>query len=388
MKNNTVLVTDGRSRASLAIIRSLGKMGIRIISGESFRCSSFYSRYTRRRILYPDPDNEPELFMQKIHEIINEEDVNMIFPVRDSATLLLSKYRDKFPSSVDIPLADYDILIKGRNKEQTIKIAMQNEIPCPKTYFVNNENEIKEVSESLSFPVLIKPCESSGSRGIKYVNSEEELLNSYKHVKSEYGVSMIQEFIPHGGAYGVETLFNKGEPRAVFVHKRLREYPRSGGPSTLRESVKYPEIEKYAIKLLKALNWHGVAMVEFRIDSRDGRPKLMEINPRFWGSLPLALHSGVDFPYLLYKMVSEGDVEPVFDYKIGVKTRWFLFGDVLWFLSSPSKLRALPEFLSFRGVKYDVLSLGDPMPVFGALLDGARSMGLKERRSHAFDRGW
>lgn len=199
---------------------------------------------------------------------------------------------------------------------------------------------------------------------------------------------MIQEFIPQGGAYGVSMLFNHGEPRAIFTHKRLREYPNSGGPSTLRESISFPEVEGYATTLLKALDWHGVAMVEFRVDPRDGRPKLMEINPRFWGSLPLAIYSGVDFPYLLYKMAIDGDVEPVFEYKTGVKVRWLLPGDILWFLGASNKLKALPAFLKFRGMGYDVLSLSDPMPALGTILEGLKSMTLKERRDHAFDRGW
>jgi len=131
-------------------------------------------------------------------------------------------------------------------------------------------------------------------------------------------------------------------------------------------------------------------MVEFRIDPRDGKPKLMEINPRFWGSLQLAIYSGVDFPYLLYKMAIDGDVEPVFEYKTGIKVRWLLLGDILRFLGiqNSNKLKALPEFLKFRGMGYDVLSLRDPMPALGAVLEGLKSMTLKERRNHAFDRGW
>lgn len=383
-----MLVTDGRSRASLSIVRSLGKKGIKVISGEAFTCPSFYSRYTSQRILYPDPDKYFDLFIQRIFEVVKEEEIDVIFPVRDSTTLLLSKHKNELSHFTRIPTADYNTLMKGRDKAQTLKIAMDKGIPCPKTYFVEDDSDLREIISALKFPVLIKPRESSGSRGIKYVQSPKELLRSYDNIRADYDKLMIQEFIPHGGAYGVEMLFNNGEPRAIFVHKRLREYPRSGGPSTLRESVRFPKIEECASVLLKALKWHGVAMVEFRVDSRDGIPKLMEINPRFWGSLSLAIHSGVDFPYLLYKMTMEGDVEPVFEYKIGVRTRWFLFGDILWFLSSPNKLTDLPEFFKFRGVKDDILSLGDPMPALGVVLDGVISLTRKSRRKHVFERGW
>jgi predicted ATP-grasp superfamily ATP-dependent carboligase len=183
-------------------------------------------------------------------------------------------------------------------------------------------------------------------------------------------------------------LFNKGETRAIFTHKRIREYPESGGPSTLRESVRYPEIEEHATRLLKKLNWHGVAMVEFRIDARNNEPKLMEINPRFWGSLQLAVYSGVDFPYLFYQMAMKGDVEPVMDYEIGKRVRWLLMGDILWFLTVKNKLKLLPEFLRFWGMGYDILSFDDPLPAVGAIVEGFRSLTIKERRQHAFGRGW
>ena len=387
---NKVLVTDGRSRASLAIVRSLGKRGIKVTSGEAFVCSSFYSKYTDKKLVYPAPDKQPDLFLKRIIETIKNDMYDVIIPVRDDANLILSKHKKELSRFTRIPIADYNTLMKGRDKAQTLKIAMDNDIPCPQTYFIDGDDDLREIMKDLKFPVVIKPHRSSGSRGIKYVQSPKELLQAYGDVQNQYGEAMVQEFIPQGGAYGVSMLFNHGEPRAIFAHKRLREYPNSGGPSTLRESVRFPEIEEYATTLLEALDWHGVAMVEFRVDQRDGKPKLMEINPRFWGSLQLAISSGVDFPYLLYKMAMDGDVEPVFEYKTGVKVRWLLLGDILWFLGiqNSNKLKALPEFLKFRGMRYDVLSFRDPMPALGAILEGIKSMTLKERRNHAFDRGW
>jgi predicted ATP-grasp superfamily ATP-dependent carboligase len=387
---NNVLVTDGRSRASLAIVRSLGRKGIKVTSGEAFVCSSFYSKYADKKLVYPAPDKQPDLFLEKIMETIKKDTYDVIIPVRDDANLILSKHKKELSHFTKVPIADYDTLMKGRDKAQTLKIAIDNDIPCPQTCFIEDDSELNEIMNELKFPVVIKPNRSSGSRGIEYVQSPKELAQAYCEVQNKYGEAMIQEFIPQGGAYGVSMLFNHGEPRAIFTHKRLREYPNSGGPSTLRESVRFPEIEEYATTLLETLNWHGVAMVEFRVDPRDGKPKLMEINPRFWGSLQLATYSGVDFPYLLYKMAIDGDVEPVFEYKTGVKVRWLLLGDILWFLGiqNSNKLKALPEFLKFRGMGYDVLPFRDPIPALGTILEGLKSMTLKERRNHAFDRGW
>jgi predicted ATP-grasp superfamily ATP-dependent carboligase len=185
---------------------------------------------------------------------------------------------------------------------------------------------------------------------------------------------LVQEYIP-GDGYGVEVLLNRGEPRALFMHRRLREYPISGGASTLRESVYHEEMKDAALRLMRHLQWHGVAMVEFKLDQRDGLPKLMEVNGRFWGSLPLSIAAGVDFPGLLHEMVTKGDVAPAFDYRLGVKSRWLIPGDMLWFAASfrsrKDKLRVFREFFRTRGIYDDVLTTSDLLPAVGAL----RSMG-------------
>lgn len=389
---SNVLVLDGDARETVAIVRSLGKKGIKVTVGveKGKIAPASLSKYAFRKISYHSPDFSPKSFLKDLITTLKENRYDMIMPVRDTTTMFASKYKDLLSRYTVISVADYDKWIKARDKAQTLKVAMNNGIPIPKTYFVENNNiDLERIQNEIEFPVIIKPHKSSGTRGIKYIVSPEELPYIYNDVLDKYGETMIQEFIPHGGAYGVSVLFNKGEPRAVFTHKRLREYPTSGGPSTLRESIRYPEIEKYALDLLKALNWHGVAMVEFRIDARDGKTKLMEVNPRFWGSLPLAIYAGVDFPYLLYKMSTNGDCEPVFNYIIGAKARWLLPGDILWFLSSQDKFRAFPKFLKFKekNTTYDILSLSDPLPAIGMIIDGLLSLMNRDRREYVFDRG-
>jgi predicted ATP-grasp superfamily ATP-dependent carboligase len=144
----------------------------------------------------------------------------------------------------------------------------------------------------------------------------------------------------------------------------LREYPVSGGASTLRVSVRHDEIYEMAHSLLNALQWFGVAMVEFKIDPRDGRPKLMEINPRFWGSLALAIHAGVNFPWLLYRMASNENFKPVETYRLGVQCRWLLPGDLLHFIFNARRSRLMHDFFRFHAgdTRYDILSVKDPLP--------------------------
>jgi predicted ATP-grasp superfamily ATP-dependent carboligase len=279
---------------------------------------------------------------------------------------------------VKIPLPDHEVLQKANNKAETLKIAMEHTIPCPKTYFVRDVDDVKKILDELTFPVILKPTESSGSKGLEYVIKKENLIETFEKTSQNFGETIIQELIPPGGeAYGFEGLFNNNsEPKAIFVHKRVREYPITGGPSTLRVGVKNEEIVELGTRLLKALRWYGIAMVEFKVDPRDNIPKLMEINPRFWGSLSLPIASGVDFPYLLCKMAMDGDIDVPLHYKPGIKSRWLFYGDfkylfaVLkgcttpWGYQSPGRLKTLIEFMKFyeKDMVYDFLAWDDPVP--------------------------
>ena len=238
-------------------------------------------------------------------------------------------------------------------------------------YFIDDLDDIYNLKDKLEFPSVIKPRIGAGKRGVKICQSFREIADNYEHISRQYGKVILQEFIPNGGEFGVYALLNRNsEFRALSVQRRIRSYPVSGGPSTFRETFKNEVSEKavaYADTLLKAMDWFGLAMVEFRIDSRNGIPKLMEINPRFWGSLQLSILGGIDFPYLLYKMIIDGDIEPVMNYKEGVRCRWLLPGDILWYLSSPNKLKNVPVFFD-TSIPDDIISIDDPGPTLGFML--------------------
>ena len=138
----------------------------------------------------------------------------------------------------------------------------------------------------------------------------------------------------------------------------------------MRESIVNNEVKELAVKLLSLIKWYGVAMVEFKVDPRDNKPKLMEINPRFWGSLSLAIYAGVDFPYMLYKMAMGEAFEPVTTYKTGIRSRYLLPGDIMHFISNPERFKMKPGFFKFfdKNTKDDIISLNDPLPTIGRIL--------------------
>ena len=141
---------------------------------------------------------------------------------------------------------------------------------------------------------------------------------------------------------------------------------------------------------MENIAWHGVAMIEYRIDKRTNQPKLMEINPRFWGSLETAVYSGVNFPYLLYNLSINKQCDNILKYKTGKRVRWLFFGDLLWFLNTKKTINNIKSFFIFRSknLSYDIFSLNDLGPLYGCFIEAISSFLKKERRKHAFKRGW
>ncbi|NIA11170.1 MAG: ATP-grasp domain-containing protein [Nitrospiraceae bacterium] len=372
----TAIITYARVRSALAAVRSLGKHGVKVVTADERRIStSFFSRYSSSHFVYPSYKSSPIAFVNFIKHYIQKNNIEVLMPISEE-TYVISKYKDTFDNMVHLPVPDYDKIAKANNKRYLINFADEMMIKVPQTYAIDDINDLKRVVKNVEYPVVIKMVEGRGSAGLRYVHSEKELLTEYKKVIKMFSLNssnfpLIQEYIP-GTGYGVSMLFNQGDPRAIFTHKRIREYPVTGGPSTARMSVRHAKMEKYATTLLKELEWHGVAMVEFKLDERTKEPVLMEINPRFWGSLNQAICAGVDFPYLLYTMAVEGDVQPVFTYKTGVKTRWML-GDcrgLIDYLRTNKRKEVLKDFLRFyeRDLYYDDIDLSDPLPTIAELM--------------------
>jgi len=376
----SVLVTDGHFRKTLAVVRSLGRKGIHVTVGErTFFNTSFFSKYCARRLIYPSPRRSPNQFIDFLLKEIKKNHYDCLFPIEEETLLLLAKYHSEISQYTCLLIPDLKKIEFVRDKRNLIQFAEAHGIPTPKTFQIppslplplegGGEGGGPDLS-SIPIPAVIKPRISSGSFGIVYVKKREDLIPSYQSVHGQYPFPIIQEWIPDGeGTFGLSALFDEASNiKAAFVHKKLRMYPVQGGPSTLREGVKHPQIMELGLSLLKSLNWVGVGMVEFKVDPRDGIPKLMELNPRFWGSLQLAIVSGVDFPYLILKMARRESFEPILNYTVGKRCRWLLLGDILHFLNNPHRFHLHPSFFQFfdPNTSYDIISKDDPFPVIGS----------------------
>jgi predicted ATP-grasp superfamily ATP-dependent carboligase len=207
---------------------------------------------------------------------------------------------------------------------------------------------------------------------VAYASCEEDLLRRISgYAWFPHTSILLQEYVA-GEGRGLFCLFDRGEPVVFFAHRRLREKPPSGGVSVLCESSPVPErMRETAEALLRPLDWHGLAMVEFKV-APDGTPYLMEVNARPWGSMQLAIDAGVDFPYLQYCLALGLDLPRNLSYRSGIRSRWLL-GDLdrLYLVvkdrsgrySTIEKGRQLLGFLKFwESSGYDTLQLRDQGP--------------------------
>ena len=353
-----ILVTDGDNRAALAITRSLGRAGhFVIVSAPTAQSLAGMSRYCRRRFVYPDPYRAPAEFCVELLRFVQKEKPDVLMPVSEITTILVARYMKLLERHCRIPFPEADIVQNAADKAFVLKLAAQTGVPIPATVFLDNPSELPVKSLSirrLGFPIVVKPARSRflvgnhwQNGGTEYAGSPRELDVILNRALPQAYPLLFQERVV-GPGVGIFFLANHGRIVSMFSHRRIREKPPSGGISVLRESFPTdPRLRDYSRRLLEALKWHGVGMVEFKKDNASGDYRLMEINGRFWGSLQLAIDAGVDFPLKLLHLACGAKVDPDLDYRLGAKTRWF-WGDVdallMRLLSPDRKLKLPPGF--------------------------------------------
>jgi predicted ATP-grasp superfamily ATP-dependent carboligase len=243
---------------------------------------------------------------------------------------------------------------------------------------------------ALRYPIVIKPARSVSERdgvratfAVTYASDASELRRRLRALPTGAFPLLLQQRIVGPGS-GIFLLLWDGEIRAQFAHQRLSEKPPSGGVSVYRESVAIDEeLRDRSRALLERFGWQGVAMVEYKRDSATGQPYLMEVNGRFWGSLQLAIDSGVDFPRILAACALGEDSQQIPTYRIGVRSRWWwgqvdhLIGRVRRARTEPwppgirSAHRAIGDLVlaPFRRADYEeILRWTDPGPFWNETL--------------------
>ena len=371
----SVLVTDAGRGSALACIRSLGRAGMRVVAADPDRSApGLRSRYAAARVTYPSPATDPRGAAAAIGAAAEREGVDLIVPVTDAAILALLDVEGR---RVPLAVAEPTVLRTTQDKLATVRLAERLGVPVPDTHEAATAAEAADAASALGWPVVLKPrfLYRAAARGVTYAGDPEGLVREWDSLASE-GPLLVQRY--HAGeGHGVEVLAHEGRLLAALQHRRLRELPVTGGPSACREAVEPdPVLLGHAAALIEALGWTGLAMVEFKVSPHG--PRLMEINGRIWGSLPLAVRAGMDFPARLVRLHLDGAPGGPVDtnYRRGTRSR-DLELELRWivavlrknraypFLPFPARTEALPVAarLGWPGDGYDAAAFDDPVPM-------------------------
>ncbi|MHB1485135.1 MAG: carboxylate--amine ligase [Saccharofermentanales bacterium] len=389
-KVGKVFLTNAQQRKTLSAARSLGKKGIAVAACETTGLNpTRFSRYCGDFYKCPDPALLPDEYVTFLIDKIASGSYETIFPMDDDSMELVIDNQGKFDGICRLALPSKESFRFALDKGKTIAIAKKAGAVCPETISIDDLDSLPSKIAHMKFPLVIKPVNSSGSRGIRIVRDEKSFYDTYAEIHNAYPFPLVQEYIGGNEKVDVCLIYNKkSELRACFIQKELRHFPAGIGPSTVQESIYHTEAKEIALRIMDELPWVGVVELEFMIDRENDRIVFMEINPRFWASLEMAVLAGVDFPDLYHKIAMTGDCEEVFAYREGVRARWLYPGDILYFLTSKDRFRMNPPFLNGKRQRLidDTFSWTDPLPLLGVLMAAFYYLINKKRRDFILNR--
>jgi len=329
------LVLDADLAPALSIVRSLVKQHhlVDVASSVNAPIASF-SKGVAACLKYPNPLSSEELFLAWLEQHLAAVHYDLIIPVTERTLVPLSAHRQRF-ANAKIAMADVDSLNRVLDKAETFRLAESLGVAVPHSLYLTDIDQLADYGGQLTYPVVVKPSRSVSAddagyskRNVSYAGDETSLRSQCEQCLKHSPV-ILQSYFEGVGA-GIELIAKDGEILYPFQHIRLHEVPLTGGGSSFRVSADIePVLLQAAEKLIRALRWTGVAMVEFKWNPENGNYCLMEINGRFWGSLPLAFAAGADFPAMLAELSLTGTFGNYPAYRRGVYCR-NLASDLMW----------------------------------------------------------
>ncbi|MGC2541262.1 MAG: ATP-grasp domain-containing protein [Candidatus Sulfotelmatobacter sp.] len=383
-----VLIVGSTPRITIPIARSLHRRGVRV-EVASFSAieapprSNAVFDFVRLPSPYDRTDSQSPAFVEFLARLISQRHYDMLIPANDPALVVISEHDRRLRDLLHVACPPPQVVQRVLDKSITLDFARQAGIRAPSTYHVSNILELEALSIQIRFPVVAKPYHKSSEMDFKvrHFQTYELLHQALANDEQLGGKLLVQEFAK-GDGVGVEVLMHHGEPVAIFQHRRLKEFPASGGVAAVAVAEPpEPMLVDQAISLLRALDWEGVAMVEFRYDPAQRQSFLMEVNGRYWGTLALPIQAGVDFPWYEWQIVHGQKPSVPLNYSIGSRWRWSAGYISRWnelakiaarsAFKHPAVLKELvPSLMDWRA-RDALWDYADPMP---AIIEPLRAM--------------
>jgi predicted ATP-grasp superfamily ATP-dependent carboligase len=320
-----VLILGAVPRIAIPIARSLHDYGIPVdVATFSPVEKSLCSHAIRNFYRLPDPDAAPSVFADSVCQLIRMHGHDTLIPCNDVALTAIVEHYERFRDLLHVCCPPPDTLRYILNKNLTLQVAEKCGIRVPRSVLVSSSAKVPEFASAFGYPVILKPNEKRRSEDFKacLIRSADHLETVFPQPRIFSSPMLLQEFC-HGDGVGVEVLRHNRTLIAAFQHRRRKELPHTGGVAVLATSESTdPGLVHSTSCLLDALHWDGLAMVEFKVNPRDGASVLMEVNGRYWGSISLPILAGFNFPLFHWKVLHDEppEVPPV--YRTGLQWRW------------------------------------------------------------------
>ena len=321
-----VLVLGDDLRAFLAVVRSLGRHGLEVhVAPSDFASPALESRYIAAIHRLPDYAPAPEAWEEALRSLIAEHDFRLVVPCGDSSLVRLDHHGDSLGRE-RLALPNREAFAAFTDKARTRELARRLGVAVADGKALGPEEEAPALAARYGLPLLLKPRQSHrvgeafDKRSARIVRNVAELEQALVSGAAED--CLVERFVP-GVGVGLSVIARNGRLVRAYQHRRLHQTSETGASSSRISEPVDPALLRSVEKLAGAVALDGVAMFEFRCDRRSGRHALLEVNPRFWGSLPLALAAGADFPALLYRMIGGEALEPDPGYRTGLVRRDF-----------------------------------------------------------------
>lgn len=360
-----VLLADGHARQALALARAFKELGCTVTAVcESGLDVCAKSRYVDKVAKDASIHERPDLRVERVIKEISDGSYTLVVSCSDVTAEQIALNKARIEVYAKTSVVGKDLFYIAYDKNQTMRVCMENGIPCPRTYF-DCKTVDDVMGKDLVFPLIIKPQSGYGAIGFHKFDTAEELRIYLTEHTDEIEHLVIQEYIPQTDLQYEAAMFvdDKNEIKSAMVFEKNRWFPVHGGSSTLNTSTKDQAIVDNCSKLVQTINWRGCCDIDLIRDPRDGVAKIMEINPRMSGSAKIVILSGVNLALQLLQMAKSEEVTGYSDYKEGIRLRC-LYTDLLWFMKSKDRFKAKPSWFSMKNTHEQVFSWKDPLPYF------------------------
>lgn len=339
----------GAGTQALSIVRGLSKAGYTIILFGEYANYADASRYVSKFVAC-QVSEESEEYLAQLEDIIAKEGVDVLIPMGDTAAEAVSKHKEKLSRMVRFTAPDYDVFLKGYDKNKLMALCKEKGYPHPETLDLSLVNDLSgDELKDFPYPVMLKPNRTTGGRGMVVVNSYQEFLDKYPELYQVYGDYHLQRFVREGGRQVKIQLCVDAEGKMIAhsAMQKVRWFPVKAGSSCCSVSIEEPKATAICLQILQDLHWIGFADFDLIEDPDTKELLVMEINPRLPACLGTAIHAGVDWGQIVVDQAL-GHAPKTYQQKTGIVLRHLGF-DVLWFLKSPQRLKTKPSWFQFFG---------------------------------------